>query len=71
MMIKELSADERRIVMFAIRQFGQGGHPYPDEQNIDFFTSEFAAECLRTVLDRAELSTSVRTQIELIINKLQ
>jgi len=71
MTIKELSADERNIVMHAIRQFGKGGHPYPDEQNINSFTSRFATQCLCRVLKRVELSGSARGQIEIIMTKLR
>jgi hypothetical protein len=71
MTIRELSEEDRRTVMYAIRQYGQGGYPFPDEHNINSFSSEFAAKCLYTVLDRAEINLAERQQIELIINKLE
>jgi hypothetical protein len=70
MTIEELKEDERLTVMYAIRQYGQGGHPYPDEQNINLFTPEFARECLQRVLSRAELAVGEREHIELIIDHL-
>lgn len=70
MRINELDVEEQSIVMHAIRQFGRGGHPYPDEQNLTFFASKFAAQCLRRALKRAELSVVERQQVEAIIEKL-
>lgn len=68
--ITELDTEERSIVMHGIRQFGRGGHPYPDEQNLNSFTSVFAAQCLRRVLKHAQLSAAERRQVEAIIEKL-
>jgi hypothetical protein len=70
MMIKEFDEEERRTVMYAVRQFGQGGYPYPDEGNINSFTPEFALTCLHEALDRAKLTAAERELIEGIIYKL-
>jgi hypothetical protein len=70
MKVEQLSKHERLIVMHAIRQFGTGGHAMPDEQNIIYFTPQYASLCLRRTLQRAILNDIERQQIAEIALKL-
>lgn len=71
MAIEQLSKREQLIVMHAIRQFGTGGHPLPDEQNVAFFTPRYASKCLRQTLKAAVLDEQERKQITDIVLKLR
>ena len=71
MVVEQLSKYEQRIVMHAIRQFGTGGHPLPNEQNVVFFTPQYASQCLHQTLKRAILDEEERKQIMDIVIKLR
>lgn len=70
MVIEQLSKDEQHLVMYAIRQFGTGGHPLPDEQNIVSFNLQYATQCLQRALKDSILSAPEREQIAGIVIKL-
>lgn len=71
MIVEQLSKDEQLIVMHAIRQFGTGGHALPNEQNVVFFTSQYASQCLRQALKEAIIDVQERKQIADIVLKLR
>lgn len=71
MIVEQLSRYEKRIVMHAIRQFGTGGHALPNEQNVVFFTSQYASQCLRRALKGAIIDVQERKQIADIVLKLR
>jgi hypothetical protein len=68
--VEQLSKDEQRIIMYAIRQFGTGGHPLPDERNVISFTPKYTLQCLRRTLKNATLDDSEREKITSIVMKL-
>lgn len=70
MTVEQLSKCEQRLVMHAIRQFGTGGHPLPNELNVVFFTSQYVSQCLRQALKGAILDVQERKQLTDIILKL-
>jgi len=57
--------------MYAIRQFGTGGHPWPDKQNVSYFTSLYASQCLRRALKEAILDMPERETMAEIVMKLR
>ena len=69
--VGELNKYERNIVVHAIRQFGTGGHALPDEQNVVYFTPQYALRCLHQALKRAILDVHERKEIAGIILKLR
>jgi hypothetical protein len=71
MLVEQLSKDEQRIVMHAIRQFGKGGHALPNKQNVVFFTSQYASQCLRQALKEVIIDVQERKQIADIVLKLR
>jgi hypothetical protein len=71
MIVEQLSKDEQLIVMHAIRQFGTGGHAFPNEQNVVFFTPQYATQCLRQALKEAIIDVQGRKQIADIVLKLR
>lgn len=70
MMVEQLSQYEQHLVMYAIQQFGKGGHPLPDKKNVIFFTPQYASQCLRRVLKGAILNAPEREKITNIVRKL-
>lgn len=40
-------ANDNDIRCFAINNFGEGCHPYADEQTLEYFKRDYIRECLR------------------------
>jgi len=70
MKVEQLTISEQSLVMYAIRQFGKGGHPMPDKKNVIFFTPQYASQCLRRVLKGAILNAPEREKITDVVRKL-
>jgi hypothetical protein len=42
--------NDARIAIFALNNFGAGGHPIADRDNLEFFAPAYLQECLNRVL---------------------
>jgi hypothetical protein len=71
MTVDQLSRNEQRLIVYAIRQFGTCGHPLPDEQNVVFFTPQYASQCLHRALKGAILNGPEQKKLANIVIKLR
>lgn len=44
-----LTSDERRLLCGAINRYGTSGHPYADDETIEFFALDYVREVLNKV----------------------
>lgn len=63
--VSSLSAEQIRIVCFAINDFGAGQHAYAEAQNVHFFMRDYVLECLAFAHPFAH--TAVKEQIDAIV----
>lgn len=55
------ATDQKQFVAFAVNNFGNGEHPYANEDTLRYFTPPYVRECVQKAIDSDKITEAAVT----------